>query len=151
MMAAVADWLSFWNKTRKQKEAVLHGEVVEQIYVPYGEGRVSVGDSIYCVGIEAGKLLLITRVEVAKLSADHDPDHRESVVIDGAKKNTTKADFKRKLPASTVKKLKYRRRDDSEHNVKFKAEGGGVEPGQFQGPASIRELSQGAVHLESLL
>jgi hypothetical protein len=147
----VADWLSIWNKTRKRREAELQGDVIDEIYVPYGDNRVSVGDKIYCVGMEGGELFLIIRVEIAKLSPDPDAEHGESVLVDGAKSNTAKADYKRRVPTPTVKKLKYRLRDDTEQGVKLKPEGGGVEPGQFQGISSLRELTEGSAKLDALL
>jgi hypothetical protein len=51
----VSAWLSYWNaKTRRRNEPELAGEVVEEIYVPWGKGHIKKGDTIYCFFVEGG-------------------------------------------------------------------------------------------------
>jgi hypothetical protein len=66
----MAEWLSFWNQDTRSRNAALAGGPVDEIYVPYGRGKIGRRDRIYCVGIEHGRLLLITRVRAALLEAD---------------------------------------------------------------------------------
>jgi len=142
----MADWLSFWNKdTRKQNKLKLKGKVVGSIYIPYGEGLVSKGDTVYCVGIEGGELLLITRVKVAKVLSHPQP---QWVSISAAPTKVV-ADYQRTVPKKVIKLLRYRRKSGEERGFDFN--GIKVKPSPFQGYASIRELSKGVSDLDALL
>lgn len=142
----MADWLSFWNKdTRAQNKLKLKGKVVGSIYIPYGEGLVAKGDTVYCVGIEDGELLLITRVKVAKVLSHPQP---KWIRITAAPSSVV-ADYKRTVPKPVIKLLRYRRKNGEERSFEFN--GVKVKPSPFQGYASIRELSKGMVDLDALL
>jgi hypothetical protein len=137
-------WLSFWNKDERERNKAR--EPFEYIYVPYGEGHISVGDVIYCVGIEDKALRLFTRVEVDRLTDD--PEHTESIRAYPASKIAT--DYQRVVPDSCRETLRYRRVNSSTSEP-IKMRGRAVEPMQFRGPLSFSELAAGADCLDTLL
>ncbi len=142
----MADWLSFWNKdTRKQNKRKLKGKVVGSIYIPYGEGLVSRGDTVYCVGIEGGELLLITRVEVSKVLSHPQP---KWISVSAAPSNIV-ADYQRKVPKRVIKLLRFLHTNGHVH--KFEFNGASVKHAHFQGLSSVRELTKGATDLNALL
>lgn len=97
----MAHWLSFWNKdTRRRNEPLLQDDAVSAIYIPYGKQRVALGDVIYCVGLEAGGLRLITRLHAASL--DDDLDHPRSIWVDDVEAKAVNADFHRVVPDEVV-------------------------------------------------
>ncbi len=149
--ARVTDWLSFWNQaTRAENEPRLVGREVGEIYIPHGAGRVAIGDRIYCVGVEDGSLLLITRLDAVSATPDDDPDQIDSVLVRGAN-NGIVAAYDRTVPASVLRSLRYlrvgRRRPEP---IKLTPTGD-VVAAAFQGRSSIRELVQGASDLDALL
>jgi hypothetical protein len=145
----VTDWLSFWSKeTREENAKWLTGQEVKQIYVPYGDKRVVVGDRVYCVGIEAGGLLLITRIDATAVKPDKNPKHIRSVLVDGAK-NGFGARYDRPVPDLTA--LKYLRvKSKIPEPIKLTPTGVIVHQA-YQGPSSIRKLKHGADELNKLL
>jgi hypothetical protein len=142
----MGDWLSFWNKEQREQNKVR--EPFTHIYIAYGEQRISRRDKVYCVGIQDGDLHLFTRVEVAKLENDDDPDHVESILAFPKSKIIT--DYQLAVPLPCLKSLRYLRVGSSiPCPVKLTGKGK-VVPMQFRGPASLRELVQGAGKLDSL-
>jgi len=142
----MTDWLSFWSKERRKLNKAL--EPFTHIYIPYGDERILPGDTIYCVGIEDGDLYLFTRVEIRRRSKDLDPTHIKSVLAHPKTKIVT--DYNRPLPRPVVESLRYLRVNSS---IRYKVEWRDkykVEPQQFRGPSSLRELVQGAPNLDSL-
>jgi hypothetical protein len=142
----VAEWLSFWNAETRARNEDLRGGPIEGIYVPYGKGRISLGDVIYCVGIEDEELRLITRVRVGSL--DDDPKDEESVLIDAAEEDVD-VDFDREVPPQVVQAIEYEHVDGSKHRMPILAVR--INPSAFQGRSSIRALSEGAPDLDTLL
>jgi hypothetical protein len=149
--ARVADWLSFWNKeTRAGNEPRLAGQEVEEIYIPHGAGRVAVGDRIYCVGVQDGSLLLITRIDAVRITPDEDPNHTDSVLVRGAE-NGIVAAYDRIVPSRVLQSLRYLRTESTKPDPIKLTPTGEVVASAFQGRASIRELVQGAGDLDALL
>lgn len=144
----MAEWLSFWDKETRSYNAALAGGRVDEIYVPYGRGKIGRRDRIYCVGIEQGRLLLITRVRAALLEADIGDD--EMVYIDDSDEEYVEADFNRKVPRGVVDALRVIYANGSEHPIRCDA-AGRVQGNAYQGRSSIRELASGADELDVLL
>jgi hypothetical protein len=142
----VAEWLSFWSADTRARNEDLHGGPLEGVYVPYGKGRIALGDLIYCVGIEDEELRLIARVRVASLKDD--PDDEESVLIDNADEDVD-VDFDREVPPEVVEAIEYEHVDGSKHPMPVVAVR--IDPSPFQGRSSIRALAQGVSALDSLL
>lgn len=142
----MAEWLSFWNAETLDRNQDLDGGSVESIYVPYGKGRIALGDLIYCVGFDKEELRLITRVRVASL--EDDPDDDESVVIEDAG-DGVRADFYRDVTPEVVDAIEYEHVDGSKHRMPVVAVS--IDPSPFQGRSSIRALADGARELDSLL
>jgi hypothetical protein len=147
----MADWLSFWNKeTRAENEPRLTGKEVGRIYIPYGAGRVAVGDRIYCVGIAGGELLLITRIDATSVKPDDNPKYIDSVLVDGAE-NGIVAAYDRTVPDRDLKAIRYLRANSTKPEPVKVTRTGDVVFSAFQGRSSIRELVQGASNLDVLL
>jgi hypothetical protein len=145
----MAQWLSFWNKaTRRRNEPLLQGDAVSAIYIPYGKGRIARGDVIYCVGLEAGGLRLITRLHAEALDDDLQDD--ETVWVDDVEAEAVDADFHRVVPDEVIDAVRYLHVNGTEHRVRRDA-GGGVLPHAFAGRSSIRELRAGCDLLDALL
>lgn len=145
----MAHWLSFWNKkTRRRNEPLLQNDAVSAIYIPYGKQRVARGDVIYCVGLEADGLRLITRLQAASL--DDDLDHPRSIWVDDVEAEAVDADFHRVVPDAVVDAIRYLHADGTEHRMRRNVQGR-VLPNAFQGWASIRELTAGPDALDALL
>jgi hypothetical protein len=143
----MTDWLSVWSKERRKQNRAL--EPFTRIYMPYGVGRISSGDRAYCVGIEGGDLHLFTRVDVRRRSKDPDPTHINSVLAYPKAKITT--NYNRPLPRAVVEALEYLRVGSSSPcKVKWRSRHT-IEPQQFRGPASLRELVEGAPSLDALV
>jgi len=145
----MAHWLSFWNKdTRRRNETRLQGDAVSAIHIPYGKHCVARGDVIYCVGLEAGGLRLITRLHAASL--DDDLDHPRSIWVEDVEAEAVDADFHRVVPDEVVDAVRYLHADGTEHRIRRDVQGR-VLPHAFQGWASIRELTAGPDALDALL
>jgi hypothetical protein len=101
------DWIAFWNQAlrRKQRAGTVRHSSDADIWVPYGHGKLSVGDSVYCVGIDDGELLLFGRVQIGRMAVDD--AHPES--LDVWAKPGTKTPFRddRVLARSIVDRLVY--------------------------------------------
>ncbi len=146
----MAEWLSFWNaETRRRNEADLRGHVVSPIYVPFGMDHLKRGDTIYCFGIEDGTLYLITRLIVGTL--DEDPEHQESLLVEGAEDDEVEADYDRAVPEEVIGAVRYLHANGSEHRLIDAMADGWLDGSHFQGRASLRELSAGGNELEGLL
>jgi hypothetical protein len=143
----MAEWLSFWNAQTRLRNEDLQGGPVEGIYVPYGKGKISRGDVIYCVGIDDEELRLITRIRVGSL--DDDPEDEESVLIDDAEAEPVDVDLDREVTPGAAQAIEYEHVDGSKHRLPIT--GLLIDPSPFQGRASIRELREGAAELDSLL
>lgn len=141
----MADWLSFWNQDTRAKKSKLKGKVVGSIYIPYGNGLVHTGDTVYCVGIEGGELLLITRIEVAKTGKHPNP---RWINVTAAPSNVA-ADYGRKVPKHAIKLLRFLHTDGQVH--KFEFNGASIKHAHFQGLSSVRKLTKGAPDLDALL
>lgn len=149
--ARVADWLSFWNReTRAENEPRLAGQQVGEIYIPHGAERVAIGDRIYCVGVQDGRLLLITRIDAVSVTPDEDPNHVDSVLVREAE-NGIVAAYDRIVPAPVLQSLRYLRAGSTKPEPIKLTPTGGVVASAFQGRSSIRELVQGASALDVLL
>lgn len=139
-------WLSYWNaETRRGNEARLAGQTVSGIYVPWGKGLIKKGDTIYCFFIEGGAVHLATRIEAASVKHDRDPEHQHSVTIT-PKPSRVKVDYKRTVKKSLLGSI--------DHWHKGRAPGRSLEDPdatRFQGPNSVRELADGAEHLDAAL
>lgn len=145
----MAEWLSFWNKaTRRLNESLLQGDTVSAIYIPYGKQLIARGDVIYCVGLEAGGLQLITRLRAASL--DDDRNHIKSVWVDDAEATPVDADFERAVPDKVIAAIRYLHVDGTEHAMRRDSDGR-VLPHAYQGRSSIRELTRGVDELDALL
>lgn len=142
------DWLSFWNQDTRARNADLAGGPVDEIYIPYGRGKIGRRDRIYCVGIERGRLLLITRVRAALL--DGDVADEEMIYIDDAAEEYVDVDFDRAVPREILATLRLVYADRSEHPIRL-GETGLVQGTAYEGRSSIRELSAGAAGLDALL
>jgi hypothetical protein len=143
----MAEWLSFWNAETRARNGDLHGGPVEDIYVPYGKGKISHGDVIYCVGIEDEELRLITRIRVGSL--DDDPADEESVLIEDAEEEPVDVDLDRLVTFEAAHAIRYEHVDGSKHRLTIT--GVLIDPSPFQGRSSIRELREGSAQLDSLL
>ena len=135
-------WLSFWNqKTRKQQrgEGVRHPTDAD-IWVPYGADKLAAGDDVYCVGIDAGELLLFGRLTVGKLAADL--NHHESLDVWAASSGSTEFRDDRVVSAAIVDELVYLWTDETEHGFERDAFGA-ISASAFQGRSSIRQLWKG--------
>jgi hypothetical protein len=144
----VTDWLSFWNReTRAENEPRLAGQEVGEIYIPHGAGRVAIGDRIYCVGLQGGSLLLITRIDAVSVTPDEDPNHRDSVLVRGAE-NGIVAAYDRIVPAPVLQSLRYLRAGSTKPEPIRLTPTGDIVAAAFQGRSSIRELVQGASELD---
>lgn len=142
------DWLSFWNQETRARNADLAGGQVDEIYVPYGRGKIGRRDRIYCVGIEHGRLLLITRVRAALLEGDIADD--EMIYIDDSDEEYVEADFNRTVPTNVLGTLTLIYADGSEHPIRCD-QAGRVQGNAYEGRSSIRELAAGASELDALL
>ncbi len=148
MLSGMAEWLSFWNQETRARNSNLAGGPVDEIYVPYGRDRIGRRDRIYCVGIENGRLLLITRVRAALLEADIADD--EMIYVDDSDEEYVEADFDRIVPGSVIGALRVIYVDGSEHPISCDA-AGRVQGNAYEGRSSIRELVAGADQLDDLL
>lgn len=137
----MADWLSFWNQKKRDEVAertpggpkAAPGDYLTSIYVPYGQGLIHSDDWIYCVGIENGKLLLISRLQAGAIKVSTAGD--KQIDIEARDGTETELRLDRHLP-----------REDAER-IQFFGSGGGpselgrsIQAGRFQGRASVREL-----------
>ena len=143
------EWLSFWNQeTRARQRRTGTGRArpsAAQIYIPYGQGQVAVGDTVYCVAVDAGELLLFCRVGVEDLHVDS--EHAESLDVYG---ELTPSPFNldgRVVDQAAVDRLVYLKADGGEHELPRNASGVLV-GNAFQGRASIRELVGGMERLD---
>jgi hypothetical protein len=109
------------------------------IWVPYGAEKLAVGDSVYCVGIDAGELLLFGRVTVGRM--DVDLNHRASLDVWAAPGGSAFRDD-RVLSAAIVDGLRYLKADGTEQRFARNATGA-ISGSPFQGRSSIRQLWQG--------
>jgi hypothetical protein len=149
--ASVTDWLSFWNReTRAENEPRLAGREVGEIYIPHGAGRVAIGDRIYCVGVQDGRLLLITRIDAVSVTPDEDPNHVDSVLVRGAE-NGIVAAYDRIVPPPVLHSLRYLRVRSTEPEPIKLTPTGDVVASAFRGRSSIREMVRGASSLDTLL
>lgn len=148
MLTFLAEWLSFWNQETRERNANLANGAVDQIYVPYGRGKIGRRDRIYCVGIENGQMLLITRVRAALLEADIADD--EMIYIDDSDEEYVEVDFDRKVPTRVVDLLRVIYANGSEYPIS-RDEAGRVQGNAYEGRSSIRELAAGADELHVLL
>ncbi len=139
-------WLSYWNKkTRRGNEHNLAGEVVAEIYVPWGKGLIKKGDIIYCFFIEGDDVHLVTRIEAASVNDDPDPEHQHSVTITPAP-SRVKADYKRTVKKALLGSIEYWHKDRKPGRSLARPVAQ-----RFQGPNSVRELASGAQHLDAAL
>jgi hypothetical protein len=144
----MATWLSFWNQetVRRQRQPGTSDPDGPDIWVPWGRGKISPGDTVYCVGIDGGELLLYARVVAERIevaSIDHDTidvwagpgqsTFTGGIIVD---------DF-------VVDEMTYRTSDGTAQGFKWKD--GAVLGTPFQGRASVRELVAGANSLDTLL
>jgi len=142
----VTAWLSYWKAdTRRENEGDLTGEIVEEIYVPWGEGLIERGDTIYCIFIEDGELHLVTRLTAATVEGDPDPEHEQSVSVTPEPTDEIRADYQRVVVPGDLKAIKYERPDGSEASLED------PNAGRFQGRNSIRKLTDGTHALEATL
>jgi hypothetical protein len=144
-------WLSFWNEQtrrgqgrRRRPHASATGA---EIYVPYGEGKLAVGDTVYCVGVDEGELLLFDRVVVGRM--DVDLGDSESLDVWSERGTGTPFQDARVVDDPTIDSLIYLHADRTEHRVPRDASGR-VRGNAFQGRASIRELVRGFESLDRL-
>lgn len=140
-------WLSFWNQKTRAKhrgDGIRHPTDAD-IWVPYGAERLAVGDSVYCVGIDAGELLLFGRVTVGRMDADL--NHHSSLDVWAAPGGLTAFRDDRVLSATIVDGLVYLKADDTEQRFARDASGA-ISGSPFQGRASIRQLWKGHESLD---
>jgi hypothetical protein len=145
-------WLSFWNqetRTRQSQGGTSRTRPSDaNIFVPYGQGQVAVGDSVYCVAIDHGELLLFGRVLVGRIEVD--PTHAESLdVWEDPGSKAFEIDEK-VVDGAIANDLVYFQADGSEHHLPCDTTGKLLGTA-FQGRSSIRELSRGSEGLDALL
>jgi hypothetical protein len=54
----MASWLSFWNQRRRAANSAHTGERLDSAWIPWSEGKLNRGDTVFAVGIEDGRLKL---------------------------------------------------------------------------------------------
>jgi hypothetical protein len=74
-------WLSFWNQeTRRAQRSGSVGHATDaDIWIPYGAGKISVGDAIYCVAVDGGELLLFGKLTAGRMGVE--AEHPESLDV----------------------------------------------------------------------
>jgi hypothetical protein len=144
-------WLSFWNEQTRSgqgRRRRAHASAADaEIYVPYGDGKLAVGDTVYCVGVDEGELLLFGRVVVGRI--DVDLGERESLDVWSQRGTGTPFQDDRVVDDPTVDSLIYLHADRTEHRIPRDASGR-ILGNAFQGRASIRELARGFESLDRL-
>jgi hypothetical protein len=110
-MPGVTDWLSFWSFETRERGKDLHGELVTSVYVPYSDGKLQRGDTIYCMAV--GGLRLLTRVVARTLSEDNDPNHHDSVRVDDDGEIPI-TDYDRVVPPDVLAAIRFAHTDASE-------------------------------------
>lgn len=113
--------------------------------MPYGQDKLSVGDAVYCVGIDAGEVLLFGRVKIGRLAVD--TDHAESLDVWAELGSETPFRDDRVLSDAGVDALVYVKADGVEGRF-VRRSSGAVDGSPFQGRASIREIVSGSERLE---
>jgi hypothetical protein len=151
MMPGVTNWLSFWSFETRERGETMHGQVITSIYVPYGDGKLRLGDAIYCVSVEDGGLRLLTRVVAHAVNEDTDHDHHESVEVDDDGEAPV-TDYDRVVPPDVLAAIRFAHTDESEHGILTEGEDGAYVDGhRFQGRSSLRRLIAGSAELDALL
>src|ERR687887_106134 len=70
-------WLSFWSeKTAGSGRTSIRDGA---IYVPFGQGKLAKGDSVYRVAVVEGELWFFGRVIVGRMAED--PEHKGSLEV----------------------------------------------------------------------
>lgn len=145
-------WLSFWDeKTRARQRRTGAGRTSTSdadIYVPYGQGKLAKGDSVYCVAVEEGELWFFGRVIVGRTAED--PEHAESLDVWAEPgTETTWCEEDCVVDESAVDELVYLDADGSEHRMPRDPSGRLVAEA-FQGRSSIRELARDSKALDQV-
>ena len=146
-------WLSFWNeKTRARRRRTGTGRTSTSeadIYVPYGQGKLAKGDSVYCVAVEEGELWFFGRVIVGRMAED--PEHAESLDVWAEPgTETTWCEDDCVVDESAVGELVYLDADGTEHRMP-RDPSGRLVADAFEGRSSIRELARGSKALDQVL
>lgn len=158
-------WLSFWNEdTRNHNRRLwlsqdgdedLDHDVDEdrdrgEIYVPYGGGKISRGDVVYCVAIEGGELLLFGRVVVGRLDPDMTkPRELNLWSVPGTESNWRIENCA--VDRDDADSVVYLRQGDmSEHHIARDSRSW-LLGNAFQGHNSIRQLMRGYERLDRVI
>jgi hypothetical protein len=145
-------WLSFWNektRARQRRTGTARTSTSDaDIYVPYGQGKLAKGDSVYCVAVVEGELWFFGRVIVGRMTED--PDHAESLDVWAEPgSETTWCEEDCVVDESAVDELVYLDADGAEHPMP-RDESGRLVANAFQGRSSIRELARGSKALDQV-
>ena len=146
----MASWMSFWNKRTRdaQRRAGVDHGTDAHIWVPYGEGKLATGDTVYCVAIDRGELRLYGRLDVGRTAPDS--EHAESIDVWGRAGSDWWAEEGTVVPPPVADEIAFLKADGTTST--FSRDGAGRLSGSaFQGRASIRELVAGAPELERLI
>jgi len=135
----MTDWLSFWNTTQRRKSAADVGVTYRRAFVPWGRGKVHVGDTIFAVGIDNGDLLLITDLHPERVRSSRGVPGQVDIWSDGTRAPIA---LDRVVPQRVVDRIRFRRADGSEGHF-TRDDTGRLRGQQFQGRASLRALKAG--------
>ncbi|MDQ6804628.1 MAG: hypothetical protein M3065_06610, partial [Actinomycetota bacterium] len=100
----MASWLSFWNADLRSASAGDTGSLYDSAYVPWGLEKLDAGDTVFAVGIENGRLILITDLLVSHVEPSLDAPGQ--VDIDSSRSRVP-IDFHRIVPDRTVDRLSF--------------------------------------------
>jgi YD repeat-containing protein len=139
-------WLSFLReKTRGMGRA---SPSDADIYVPFGQGKLARGDSVYRVAVVEGELWFFGRVIVGRTAED--PEHDESLDVWAEPgTETTWCEDECEVDERVVDELVYLDADGTPHRMPRDASGR-LDGEAFRGSSSILELADGGKALDQL-
>ena len=139
-------WLSFRDEKTRPRRTGEGTSGDAEIYVPYGQGKLGKGDSVYCVAVEESKLVFFCRVIVARIARD--PEHAEGLDV-WAGPGSAWCEEDCVVGDDAVDELAYLDAGGKERQLPRDASGALVGD-DFRGPSSIRELARGGEVLDRL-
>jgi hypothetical protein len=142
-------WSSYWNRETRERHKDpdwLDGDVDSEdrgdIWVRYGGGKISRGDTVYCIGVENGTLMLFGGLVVGRLS----PDSENPLDLNLWFASGTEVEFLYdhcEVSDEVADQIVYLREGDmSEHHIARDGRGRLLATA-FQGPNSVRRLVRG--------
>jgi YD repeat-containing protein len=140
-------WLSFWDEETRARQRRTDKSDAD-IHVPFGQGKLAKGDSVYCVAVDDGGLLFICRVVVGRIAED--PEHAESLGVWAARgTEPTWCEDDCVVDDDAVDELVYLDADGTEHRMP-RDESGRLVGDAFQGRSSICEVARGSKAFDQL-